>query len=420
MLDETTGQYVTFDVTDGIRAVVASASTTTHVTPFSEIAASAAVAAGTVDTAAVNAANAMVQSNFGVDLTVKPVLDLKDSSTDTDAMGKQIAMVQKLAQVVNAAKTGQFKDPSKGTACNSVACGIMAMKAIAPTTASVVATSGTGNSMSTMNTVFNTSVTVNVPIRKSDGTISVQVIDPNNSSSIQTNLASAGLSDVVSLSSSIKAKLDQDVTNGQNTRASVVASAGADGKTAYTPPSTIAMTALDQAKTMAKFLREALNRFSNAAMTGYLDKQKTRMESEVATLVRPDTDRTISRLATVQMAIDLYDAANGSDAAKLETFTAGTKTFYTKYSGRLGWVINGLDDMIVCVAEKVTGATSVGEVSCFSAYGKYGYRGDFSPSTADFNGITSSSTTKVVGAMEVIGFISELIKEGFRRHEIHN
>ncbi len=141
MLDETTGTYVDFSVTDGLRAVVAAAGTTTHVTPFSEIAASAAIdnaAAGSIDTTAVNAANAMVQSNFGIDLSTKPVVDLKASSTDSDAMGKQIAMVQKLAQVVNASTTsGVLKDPTTNANCASVACGIKAMKAMANSTTSV-------------------------------------------------------------------------------------------------------------------------------------------------------------------------------------------------------------------------------------------------------------------------------------------
>ena len=367
MMNELTGLDETFDVEDGLRAVVASAGTAAQVTPFSEIAAAAAVASGTVDTAAVNQANAMVQSNFGIDLSTKPVVDLKESSSDSAAMGQQIAMVQKLAQVVNAGKNGQFKNPTTGAACTTVACGISAMKAIAPSTTSIVATSGTGNSMSTMNTVFNTTVAVNVPIRKSDGTISVQTIDPSSSSSIQTKLAAAGLTDSASLVATIKSNLDQVVTNAKSSRDVVVAAAGSDGKMAYTPPSTTSMAAVEQAKTMAKFMREAFNRFSNSSKTGYLDKQQTRIEAEVATLVRPDVEKVIARVSAITLATELYDNANGSDAANASTVTVGAKTYYYKSDGTVGDMLNGKGDYTSCRTEKVSTGQASTEVNCYFA-----------------------------------------------------
>ena len=210
MLDETTGQEVTFDVTDGIRAVVATASTPTHVTPFSEIAANAAMKEASVDATAINNARAMVQANFGVDLSTKPVVDLKTSSTDAGELGKQIAMVQKLAQVVNASKTsGAFKD-TNGNNCATVTCGIQAMNAMATSTTQVKVSAGT-----TLTAVFAAPVTVNVPIRKTDGTISVQAINPANSDDIKTKLGNAGLAadTASSLAPTIKSNVDKEVAS---------------------------------------------------------------------------------------------------------------------------------------------------------------------------------------------------------------
>ena len=397
MMNELTGLDETFDVEDGLRAVVASAGTAAQVTPFSEIAAAAAVASGTVDTAAVNQANAMVQSNFGIDLSTKPVVDLKESSGDSAAMGQQIAMVQKLAQVVNAGKNGQFKNPTTGAACTTVACGISAMKAIAPTTTSIVATSGTGNSMSTMNTVFNTTVAVNVPIRKSDGTISVQTIDPSSSSSIQTKLAAAGLTDSASLVATIKSNLDQVVTNAKSSRDVVVAAAGSDGKMAYTPPSTTSMAAVEQAKTMAKFMREAFNRFSNSSKTGYLDKQNTRIEAEVATYVRPDVEKVIARVSAITLATELYDKANGSDAANASTFTDGGKTYFYKSDGTVGDMLNGKGDYTACKTEKVSTGQASTDVFCYFAKSGSGW----TPRSTVYTGM-SADLTNVVGATNVL------------------
>jgi len=137
MFNEISGAYEAFDLVDGIRAVVATAGTPAYVTPFSEIATNAAVATGSLDATVVQQANAMVQSNFGVDLSTKPLVDLKGSSADPSALGKQIAMVQKLAQLVNASTTGIFKNPTTGANCNDLACGMQAMRATASSTTSV-------------------------------------------------------------------------------------------------------------------------------------------------------------------------------------------------------------------------------------------------------------------------------------------
>ena len=350
MLDEITGKDVAFDVTDGIRAVVATASTPAHVTPFSEIAANAAMKEATVDATTINNARAMVQANFGVDLSTKPVVDLKTSSTDAAELGKQIAMVQKLAQVVNASKpSGAFKN-TNGDDCNTVACGIQAMNAMATSTTQVKVSAGT-----TLTTVFAAPVTVNVPIRKTDGTISVQKINPASSDDIKTKLGNAGLAadTASSLAPTIKSNVDKEVAS-TNTQLDELKNKTADssGNSSYTPPSTTQLASMDQAKAMVNFLREALNRFSNTAQTGYLDKQSTRVDSEIQTVVRPDVERYITRLKALELGVRLYDKVK--TGGLIDTVTSGDKTYYQTYSGSVGDALRQNGDYIACVIEKVS------------------------------------------------------------------
>ena len=350
MLDEITGKDVAFDVTDGIRAVVATASTPAHVTPFSEIAANAALKEATVDATAINNARAMVQANFGVDLTTKPVVDLKTSSTDAAELGKQIAMVQKLAQVVNASKTsGAFKD-TNGNNCATVTCGIQAMNAMATSTTQVKVSAGT-----TLTTVFAAPVTVNVPIRKTDGTISVQAINPASSDDIKTKLGNAGLAadTASSLAPTIKSNVDKEVAS-TNTQLAELKNKTADnnGNSSYTPPSTTQLASMDQAKAMVNFLREALNRFSNTAQTGYLDKQSTRVDSEIQTVVRPDVERNLTRLKAMELGVRLYDKVQAGGL--IGTVTSGDKTYYQTYSGSVGDALRQNGDYISCAIEKVS------------------------------------------------------------------
>ena len=351
MLDETTGQDVTFDVPGGIRAVVATASTPAHVTPFSEIAANAAMKEATVDATTINNARAMVQANFGVDLSTKPVVDLKTSSTDAAELGKQIAMVQKLAQVVNASKTsGVLTDPQTNNSCTTITCGIQAMNAMATSTTQVKVSAG-----NTLTTVFAAPVTVNVPIRKTDGTISVQAINPASSDDIKTKLGNAGLAadTASSLAPKIPQNVDKEVAS-TNTQLDELKKKTADnnGNSSYTPPSTTQLASMDQAKAMVNFLREALNRFSNTAQTGYLDKQSTRVDSEIQTVVRPDVERNLTRLRAMELGVRLYDKVQAGGL--IDTVTSGDKTYYQTYSGSVGDALRQNGDYISCVIEKVS------------------------------------------------------------------
>ena len=395
MLDETTGTYVDFSVTDGLRAVVAAAGTTTHVTPFSEIAASAAIdnaAAGSIDTTAVNAANAMVQSNFGIDLSTKPVVDLKDSSTDSDAMGKQIAMVQKLAQVVNASTTsGVLKDPTTNANCASVACGIKAMKAMANSTTSVKQSAGT-----TMANVFAATVDVNVPIRKADGKMVIKKINPSSSSDIEAKLGGAdvGLTTASSLSASIKASLDKDVSSSSTSLTELKNKpADSSGNVAYIPPTTAQMSAMAAAKTMANFMREAFNRFSNSSKTGYLDTQSTRVEAEITTTIRPDVDRVITRLNAVQLGVKLYDQATSTDAANLRTFISNSITYYYETSGTVGGMLDGTSDYSICTMPQLSTAQSSAEVRCLVTSGTAAWIKASDITGTGFNGFSKTASS---------------------------
>lgn len=398
MLDETNGEYVDFDIDGGIRAVVATSSTPAHVTPFSEIAANAALKETTLDATAINNARAMVQANFGVDLSTKPVVDLKSSSTDADALGKQIAMVQKLAQVVNASKTsGELKDPVTNNACASVACGIKAMNAMATSTTLVQVNAGT-----TMTTVFAAPVNVHVPIRKTDGTIFVQKIDPARSDDIQSTLESAGLAadTASSLAPTIKSTVAKEVSSTNTQLAELKnKTADKDGNANYTPPSTTQLASMDQAKAMVNFLREALSRFSNPSETGYLDKQGARFQKETQTVIRPAVESDLFRMKAIELGTKLFDSVQTASAGLQTVAFSNGKTYYFTYTNSADDGSYWFGNHIACTIEKVSTDQSKVPVIC-RAVGSgtswqpvtisYGYATYFSSSTNVASAITDA------------------------------
>ena len=395
MLNEITGLDEEFNLTEGIRAVVATAETPAHVTPFSDMAANAAVTAGangSLNATLVQQANAMVQSNFGVDLSIKPLVDLKGSSTDPSALGKQIAMVQKLAQVVHASKHGTFKNTA-GANCTTVACGMEAMRAMATSTTSVKKSDG-----STFTTVFAESVTINFPMLKDDGTIAVVSMDPKNTTDMQNKLAGAGLKNAVSMSTSMRASLDQENSNTASNLADLNRkTADSNGKVIYVPPSTTELASLAQAKVMVNFLREALNRFSNATKTGSLDKQQVRIEAELKDSVAPSVDRTFNRLNAIQMGLQLYDDASAPGASGLQLQTSNGKYYYYRKSGTVGDALYG-GNYTYCSAEKASTGNSISQINC-STVAKDTFKS--LPASGTFNGISSNSSSK----MELAGVI---------------
>ena len=400
MLNEITGLDEEFNLTEGIRAVVATAETPAHVTPFSDMAANAAVTTGVnggLDATVVQQANAMVQSNFGVDLSIKPLVDLKGSSTDPSALGKQMAMVQKLAQVVNASKSGIFKNTA-GANCTTVACGMEAMRAMAVSTKSVKQSDG-----STFTTVFAASVTINFPVLKDDGTIALVIMDPKNTTDMQNKLGGAGLQNAVSMSTSMRTSLDQENSNTASNLAVLKGkTADINGKVSYVPPSTTELASLAQAKVMVNFLREALNRFSNSMNTGYLNMQQARIEAELKDSVAPSVDRTLDRMSAIQFGLQLYDDASASGASGLQLQTSNGKYYYARKSGTVGNALYG-GNYTYCSAEKASTGNSISHITC-STVGKNTFKS--LPASGTFNGISSNSSSKLelAGVIGVASF----------------
>lgn len=401
MFNEITGAYQNFDMVDGIRAVVATAGTPAYVTPFSEIAASAAIATGSLDATVVQQANAMVQSNFGVDLSIKPLVDLKGSSADPSALGKQIAMVQKLAQLVNASTTGIFKNATTGASCTDLACGMQAMRAMASSTTSVKQSAAT-----TFGLVFAATVPINFPVLKMDGTIALMVMDPKNASDIQAKLKAAGLPNADGMGAAMKASIDQDKSGTDSNLAGLKAKAmDSNGNVKYDPPSTSTLSSLQQAKVMVNFLREALNRFSNSMNTGYLNKQQVRIDSELKDLIQPNIERTFNWIGAVQLAVQLYnDESTGSAVSGTSTppTPSTSSTSLIRTSGRVADAVWG-GNYTVCSVAKSSSGNTITSVSCSTASsGAFSYLA----STAIYNGISSNvqTRTELVGLLRVSTF----------------
>ncbi len=140
MMDETTGTDVPYNMT--MRAAVPSVSKATgvHVTPFSEMAASAA-SKTTMDATTISQSIAAVQSamsTLGVDMSVMPMVDLKGNGSDSAMLTLQSNMVKQLARVAMAAKNSNLLKDANGVACNTAgtttsqqfACAVTAMSGV--------------------------------------------------------------------------------------------------------------------------------------------------------------------------------------------------------------------------------------------------------------------------------------------------
>lgn len=200
MSDETTGSDLPYNMT--MRAVVPAIATTTtaYVTPFSEMA-SGAVGTSAIDAGKIAQAIATVQTlmtSFGVDLTVKPMMDLKNNGSDSAMLGRQANMVKQLARVTMAAKNVSALTDANGTACNAagtsaaqqIACAISAMSrvmtGVASTDAAMAATV-----LAALNSQNATSVTM--PIIRADGTLDMEVADMTSDTSMQAAMQRAGM-----------------------------------------------------------------------------------------------------------------------------------------------------------------------------------------------------------------------------------
>jgi hypothetical protein len=200
MMDETTGTDIAYNMT--MRAIVPAVSTTTtvYVTPFSEMAASA-VSKTTIDATTIRQSIDAVQStmlSLGVDMSVMPMMDLKDNGSDPAMLTLQSNMVKQLARVAMAAKNSNLLKDANGVACNAagtttsqqIACAVTAMAGVMNSYVTADATKS-ANVLAALNAQNATSV--NMPILKADGTIGAQLTDMTSSASMQTAMQNAGM-----------------------------------------------------------------------------------------------------------------------------------------------------------------------------------------------------------------------------------
>ena len=200
MMDETTGSDIPYNMT--MRAVVPSVSgtTTVHVTPFSEMAASAA-SMTTMDATKISQSIAAVQSamsTLGVDMSVMPMLNLRTNASDPAVLTLQANMVKQLARVAMAAKNSSLLKDANGVACNNTgtttsqqfACAVTAMAGVM----SSYVTADTAKSANLLAALNTQNVTgISMPILKADGTIDMQITDMTSAASMQAAMQNAGM-----------------------------------------------------------------------------------------------------------------------------------------------------------------------------------------------------------------------------------
>jgi hypothetical protein len=200
MMDETTGNDIPYNMT--MRAVVPAISktTTVHVTPFSEMAAGA-VSMTAMDATTIRQSIAAVQSvmlTLGIDVTVMPMLNLKNNGSDSGLLTLQANMVKQLAKVAMAAKSSTLLKDANGVPCNATgsttsqqfACAVTAMAGVMNSYVTADATKS-ANLLAALNAQSATSV--RMPFLKADGTIGMELTDMTSSASMRSAMQNAGM-----------------------------------------------------------------------------------------------------------------------------------------------------------------------------------------------------------------------------------
>lgn len=199
MQDETTGNDIDYGMT--MRAVVPalSANTTVYVTPFSEMAANA-MGTSAMDADKIRQALGTVQSMMtplGVDLSVKPMIDLKNSGDDPAMMGKQANMVAQLTKVMMAAKNSNSLTDANGVACSLAGTSTQQVNCAVNTMAAVMTgpmTYDPAKVAAMMGALTGQSATKSyMPVMQSNGTVGLQAADMTSTGSMQTALQNAGM-----------------------------------------------------------------------------------------------------------------------------------------------------------------------------------------------------------------------------------
>ena len=215
MLDETTGADIPYDMTMRSFVPAVSTATTTYVTPFSEMAASLTVASTSaanigIGAQAIMLATGQVQTLLAnltaIDLTVKPVIDLKNSGSDPVLLGKQANMVKQLARLTMTAKRAPDTfDTSGGVHCNTP--GTSASQQLACATSVMSSAMSRGGNFAAfafsriIPTIFAENPTsVAMAVIKPDGTLASPVTDMTLPLSMQAAMRSAGMPEAVVVS----------------------------------------------------------------------------------------------------------------------------------------------------------------------------------------------------------------------------
>ncbi|HJV84588.1 MAG TPA: hypothetical protein VJ698_03865 [Noviherbaspirillum sp.] len=200
MVDETTGLDIPYNMTMRAVAPSVSGTTTVYVTPFSEIAANAA-SKTTMNAASINAAMAAVQTamaGLGIDLSVMPMMNLKNDATNSAMLTMQSNMVKQLARVSLAARnSGLLVDPSGvpcyvagTTASQQIACAVTAMDSMM----SGYATPDPVKMAAVMSALMTQNPTsVSLPIVQPNGAITMPMVDMTSLASMQTAMQNAGM-----------------------------------------------------------------------------------------------------------------------------------------------------------------------------------------------------------------------------------
>jgi hypothetical protein len=199
MLDETTGIAIPYDMTMRYDVPAMSARTIAHVTPFSEMVVSGVGTTG-IDADQINRMAAGVQqltAIFGIDLTVRPVIDLQGSGSDPVTLGKQANMVKQLARVTMVAKNSDLLS-GDGVACNApersttkqVDC-VAGFMSLAMSHGALPAAGNVARFGQAMLTQNPTSVSM--PIIRQDGTLVFEVADMTSSASMESAMLKAGM-----------------------------------------------------------------------------------------------------------------------------------------------------------------------------------------------------------------------------------
>ena len=199
MSDETTGSDLPYNMTMRAMVPAVSATTTVYVTPFSEMAASA-VGTSAIDAARIAQAMATVQTlmaDFAIDLSVRPMIDLRNSA-DSAMRGRQSNMVRQLARVMMAGRNASTLTDANGVRCNAAgtsaaqqaACAVTAMSRVMTGVAATDATMA-AVMLGALNSQNPTSVAM--PIIRADGTMGMEIADMTSNASMQAALQRAGM-----------------------------------------------------------------------------------------------------------------------------------------------------------------------------------------------------------------------------------